>query len=168
MICHVSMRILITGSRYRPAVDVHTVLDRYKGSVDEIVVGDATGADEAARSWATANDVKLSVYKADWRAYGRYAGPRRNQEMVDHGADLCLAFPMAGSKGTWDCVRRAQKAGIVVTVIKDGETGGQSSDQRPSDESTVSALPTDGRLLSTTLDNVLNRYEPAMAELSDK
>lgn len=169
MIPYVSMRILITGSRYRPAIDVYKVLDRYKGSVDEIVVGDATGADEAARTWAASNDVKLSVYKADWNTYGRGAGPRRNQEMVDSGADLCLAFPMSGSRGTWDCVNRAKKAGIVVTVIRQSaENDNPTTHQRPSDDKTVSALPTDGGLLSATLDSVLARYDEAMDELSDR
>lgn len=163
------MRILITGSRYRPAIDVYKVLDRYKGSVNEIVVGDATGADEAARTWAVSNGVNLTVHKADWNAYGRSAGPRRNQEMVDAGADLCLAFPMSGSRGTWDCVNRAKKAGIVVTVIsQNAEEDSPITQQRPSDNKTVSALPTDGGLLSATLDSVLARYDEAMDELSDK
>lgn len=163
------MRILITGSRYRPAIDVYKVLDRYKGSVNEIVVGDATGADEAARTWAVSNGVNLTVHKADWNAYGSSAGPRRNQEMVDAGADLCLAFPMSGSRGTWDCVNRAKKAGIVVTVIsQNAEKDSPITQQRPSDDKTVSALPTDGGLLSATLDSVLARYDEAMDELSDK
>lgn len=165
----IAMRILITGSRCRPAIDVYKVLDRYKGSVREIIVGDATGADEAARTWAVSNGVGLTVHKADWNAYGRSAGPIRNQEMVDSGADLCLAFPMPGSAGTWDCVRRAKKAGIVVTVIDKGEGEGQETEQqRLSDDGTVRVLPTDGTLLSATLDNVRARYADAMTELSDK
>jgi hypothetical protein len=42
--------------------------------------------------------------------------------MVDLGADLCLAFPMPRSRGTWDCVRRAKKAGIVVRECASGAT----------------------------------------------
>ena len=163
------MRILITGSRCRPAIDVYKVLDRYKGSVSEIIVGDATGADEAARTWAASNGVGLTVHKADWNAYGRAAGPIRNQEMVDSGADLCLAFPMPGSAGTWDCVNRAKKAGIVVTVINKSEGEDQEPEQqRLNDDGTVRVLPTDGTLLSTTLDSVRARYADAMNELSDK
>jgi len=43
---------------------------------------------------------------------------RRNQEMADLGADLCLAFPLDDSRGTWDMVRRAKAAGIKVEVIR--------------------------------------------------
>ena len=36
---------------------------------------------------------------------------------MSSGADRVYAFPMKGSRGTWDCVRRAEKAGIPVTVF---------------------------------------------------
>lgn len=38
--------------------------------------------------------------------------------MVDSGAEVCLAFPEDDSRGTWDCVRRAEKANILVKVYK--------------------------------------------------
>lgn len=55
-------------------------------------------------------------HPADWKL-GKIAGHLRNQQMVDLGADACLAFPMPGSRGTWDCVRRAEAAGIPVKVF---------------------------------------------------
>jgi hypothetical protein len=36
--------------------------------------------------------------------------------MVSLGADICLAFPQPGSKGTWDCARKAADAGIPVVL----------------------------------------------------
>lgn len=54
------------------------------------------------------------------RMYCPVAGHRRNRHMVWLGADLVLAFPLPGprtrSRGTWDCVKRAQAAGIPVEV----------------------------------------------------
>jgi hypothetical protein len=52
---------------------------------------------------------------AGWRA----AGVLRNTWMVEHGPkpDVCLAFPGPGSRGTWDCVRKAAAFGIEVVVI---------------------------------------------------
>lgn len=58
-------------------------------------------------------NVEQEVHDADWNEYGRAAGPIRNQEMVDAGADVCLAFP-TGGPGTRDCMRRARDAGIRV------------------------------------------------------
>jgi hypothetical protein len=51
---------------------------------------------------------------------------RRNQRMVDLGADICLAFPLsAGWSGTRDCMTRADAAGIrVVDWPNEQPTGG--------------------------------------------
>jgi hypothetical protein len=49
---------------------------------------------------------------ARWEQYGKRAGPLRNEEMIQSGADLVIAF--AGGAGTADCVRRARRAGIPV------------------------------------------------------
>lgn len=46
---------------------------------------------------------------------GRAGGPVRNQEMVDAGADLCLAFIARDSRGARDCFARARTAGIRTT-----------------------------------------------------
>lgn len=55
-------------------------------------------------------------HPADW-SLGKAAGMLRNGLMVDLGADVCLAFPMGSSVGTWDCVRRARAAGIETHII---------------------------------------------------
>ena len=158
------MKILVTGSRHRPIIDVQNVLDRYADAVSEIIVGDATGADEAAREWAHNNSVKCSEFKADWKTDGKAAGPLRNQRMVDYGADLCLAFPMDGSRGTWDCVNRARKAGVTVTIILVGE----EMQARPVADETVAAMPTDAKMLKETMERLVNKYKPALIELSER
>ena len=52
---------------------------------------------------------------------GNLALPVRNKEMVDAGADLCIALhrTLATSKGTKNCVRQALAAGIPVYLIED-------------------------------------------------
>lgn len=112
-------RILITGSRHwtdRAAIQaaIERELAGYDGEV-VIVHGDAPGADRLAGEVALALGCWAEVHPADWTT-GRRAGPVRNQRMVDRGADVCLAFPASDSRGTWDCVRRAKKAGIRVVV----------------------------------------------------
>lgn len=45
---------------------------------------------------------------------GTILGPQRNAKMVALGADGCLAFPTAESRGTSNCMRLAREAGIPV------------------------------------------------------
>jgi len=130
-------RIIVSGSRAWP--DEHTVwleLAVYlngqceKGSTLTVVHGDCpTGADHFAHRWVALpmdDYVDVTVveerHPADWDRYGKAAGPIRNREMVDAGADLVLAFPLPGpwsrSRGTWDCVGAAEAHGIPVQVVK--------------------------------------------------
>lgn len=60
-------------------------------------------------------------HPADW-SWGNGAGMHRNQEMVDLGADVCLAFIRGKSSGTRDCADKAAKAGIPVIRHVDNET----------------------------------------------
>lgn len=83
-----------------------------------IIAGGAKGADDLADQWAVVNWTGLEVYKADWKKYGRRAGPIRNQQMLDEGKpDLVVAFPTPTSTGTWDMVRRSQKNKIETIII---------------------------------------------------
>jgi hypothetical protein len=84
------MRILVTGSRdlTDQALVVRTIMSHSTPPLT-IVVGDCLcGAHKFARSV----DAELEIHQAQWKLLGRAAGPRRNQEMVDSGVDLCLAF----------------------------------------------------------------------------
>jgi hypothetical protein len=79
-----------------------------------------TGADRFASIWCgfEQGGVYEIPHPADWDQHGKAAGPIRNREMAQAGADLCLAFPLGGSRGTWNCVNECKKAGIPVKVIE--------------------------------------------------
>jgi hypothetical protein len=69
------------------------------------------GADYFAKQWAGSRAVRVVTFKADWRQFGKKAGPIRNQQMLDEGKPgLVVAFP--GGWGTADMLRRAKKAGV--------------------------------------------------------
>jgi hypothetical protein len=112
------MRVLITGSRNFK--DRDAMVAALEGYDDDTVIvhGGARGADRLAHDVAFAMGYSIALFSADWNKHGKAAGPLRNQAMVDAGADVCLAFPLPGSKGTWDCVKRALRADIPVDVIK--------------------------------------------------
>lgn len=82
----------------------------------------ATGADAAAHHWCEVAGLALGVieapYAADWEQFGKRAGPIRNEKMIrEAGADLVLAFPLFGSKGTKNTTDLAEAAGIPVKKV---------------------------------------------------
>lgn len=122
-------RILLTGSRHWSDVEQLAVklVDaiEWTGPGPRTLVhgGCRTGADKIAdnlwRQWMV-DDPRLTlpeVYPAKWRD-GRSAGPVRNSWMVAQGADICLAFPIGLSRGTRDCLMKAQRAGIPTYVFE--------------------------------------------------
>lgn len=117
-------RILVTGSRNWTswtAVDHALTRARWDlaagGPVTVVHGACPTGADFLAGSWAgSVAGVTEEAHPADWNTHGKAAGPIRNQEMVDAGADVCIAFLMGDSRGTRDCMRRARAAGIPVLI----------------------------------------------------
>lgn len=110
------MRILITGSR--DWVSRHTVEQAIKSYSDDsttIVHGACpTGADLFAAEFAESSGFTVEAIPAQWGKYGKAAGPHRNRQMVDLGADICLAFIRNGSKGATGTARMAVDAGIEV------------------------------------------------------
>jgi hypothetical protein len=81
--------------------------------------GMADGVDTHADTWAVVNWCPVVGYKADWDKYHKAAGGIRNQLMLDEfKPQLVIAFPGPNSKGTWDMVRRAGKAGVETRIFK--------------------------------------------------
>jgi hypothetical protein len=78
-----------------------------------LIHGDCpSGADAMAeRIWVDEWDKPRERYPANWKL-GRGAGLARNQQMVDLGADVCLAFRRGNSRGTTHCANAATLAGI--------------------------------------------------------
>lgn len=137
-------RLLISGSRHLRGTTANrkvirdaltaaivgmvdpTLVSGGQMSVDE-TTGERYGADYLCENeWINLPDPVLTVeiHRADWKRYGRPAGPKRNQLMVDLGATRMCAFPIGDetrSRGTWDCIRRARKAGIPVIIYGMGQ-----------------------------------------------
>lgn len=107
-------RILITGSRDWTNVPYirHMLTIAARFHPDAVLVhGDCRGADRIAAGIWTGWGLPTEPHPADW-SHGRAAGPIRNTEMVNAGADLCLAFLLPGSRGAVHCADLAEQAGI--------------------------------------------------------
>lgn len=138
------MRILVTGSReWTDAQKVRDHLLLYSGGRGTVLVhGDnRRGADRIAAGIAAEWPWVLEPHPANWIGpcrdtcrpghrrtrwrdgveYCPAAGNYRNQDMVDLGADVCIAFFSGGAvnRGTTDCASRAHKAGIRVIRVTD-------------------------------------------------
>ena len=111
------MRILVTGSRNW--TDFSTIQNRlmeipgsaYPTTSDTTLVSGAcpTGADAMAEQVAVHVGWIVERHPADWNKHGKKAGFLRNAEMVNLGADLCLAFILDGSKGATHTANLAEK-----------------------------------------------------------
>lgn len=83
---------------------------------EEIVSGGAPGADTLAVRYATEADMPFKVFPADWKKYGRSAGPRRNRQMAEYG-DAAIVFWDGKSRGTQNMIQQMREAGKPVEVV---------------------------------------------------
>lgn len=115
------IRVLVCGSRnWTDEVAIRRAFDDLPpGST--IIHGGARGADSIAERLAIEMDFNMRAFHAQWDTLGKAAGPERNQRMIDEGKpDLVIAFPLPDSRGTWDMVSRAKRAGVEVRVVRAG------------------------------------------------
>jgi hypothetical protein len=122
------IRILVTGSRNwrdveairQALLDAVETLTAEPNKLDDVTLvhGGARGADRLVAEVAREYGWTVEEHPADWERHGRAAGPLRNAEMVQAGADVCLAFPRGVSRGTRGCMAMAAKAGIPVVVYE--------------------------------------------------
>lgn len=110
------MRVIVCGGRdYDNWLNVNVTLSNL-GEITHLAEGGAPGADYLSAQWCERHpDVLHYTFPADWERYGRGAGPRRNQAMLDEfHADVVVSFP--GGRGTADMVARAVAAGVKVVT----------------------------------------------------
>ena len=111
------MRLLVCGGRnYNDAKRIEEEIVKLAPTV--IISGGASGADTHAIIEAQVLGIPVIVYMADWKKYGRRAGPIRNKQMLEEGKpDMVLAFP--GGIGTANMIKQAKAAGIKVIEIEE-------------------------------------------------
>ncbi|WP_031514818.1 DUF2493 domain-containing protein [Streptomyces sp. NRRL F-5123] len=111
-------RVLVTGSRdWHQPVSIEIALTSLLLTRRHITVVHGAcprGADAMAHAWATTRGIEVEPHPADWQQHGKAAGFRRNAEMVNLGADLCLAFIRNSSRGASHTAALADAAGIPV------------------------------------------------------
>lgn len=115
--------LLVAGSR--DFTDTETFDDVMEYETDGvtadlvIVEGGAKGVDTMAKEWARENGAEYVEIKPEWGKYGKAAGPKRNDKMVElvrEKGGKALYFWNGESKGTRQCIESARKAGVPVKI----------------------------------------------------
>jgi hypothetical protein len=104
------MKVIVAGSRYFK--DFKRLIDELLKiqkdvTIDEIVSGGCHGADKYGECWADLFDIPVKIFKADWKKYGKAAGPIRNKEMAEYG-DMLVLFWDGKSKGSANMLKTMQ------------------------------------------------------------
>lgn len=117
------MRVLVSGGRDFTDDELFA-LEIFPYDNPTIIIGYdpdkdyPSGLDKIAYKYAKDSGWEVLNYPYHYHL-GKAGGGSRNQQMLDEGKpDIVLAFPTPNSKGTWDMVRRAKKAGVKVLIFE--------------------------------------------------
>lgn len=110
------MRTIVAGSRCFTNLALMTKAIAASGfQVTTVVSGKAPGADLLGEQWAKARGIPVDPHPADWKQYGRSAGPIRNKEMAEN-AEALIALWDSESPGTKNMIETAKWMGLKVYV----------------------------------------------------
>lgn len=121
------LKMLICGGRhFCDYTLLESVADKvvkdYDFSQIEIVSGHCIGADRLCEEYARRRNFAVKIFPAEWKNYGKRAGPIRNKQMIDYIAafedKVVIAFTSPNTKGTKNTIALAQKANIRVIETK--------------------------------------------------
>ena len=114
--------LIVAGSRSfadegRLFADLDRLLARQReiDGVEIVCGGCPCGADALAERYARSRGLPLMVFPAQWAAFGRAAGPMRNEEMAQYGNAL-VAYWDGFSPGTKSMIKYAHMYGRRVVV----------------------------------------------------
>lgn len=121
------LRILVCGGRHFNDYDllentINGVIAENGCENIEIVSGHCVGADRLGELYAKKHNAQVKIFPAEWKKYGKRAGPMRNKQMVDYISDfknkIVVAFVRANTKGTRNTISLAKRANIRVIEKK--------------------------------------------------
>ena len=107
------MKVAVVGSR---ALTIDILEAFIPPETTEIVSGGAKGIDTSAREFAEANEYKFTEFLPDYKAHGRAAPLRRNDQIIEY-SDLVLAFWDGESRGTKYVIDRCRERGVPIKVF---------------------------------------------------
>ena len=112
------MRVIIAGSRSFEDLDLLcNFCDYVLSDLDdiEIVSGTAEGADNLGEEYAKLRGYPIKPFPANWKRYGKAAGPIRNEEMAAY-SNMLIVFWDGKRKKKKNMIDTAEKKGLLVRV----------------------------------------------------
>lgn len=79
--------------------------------------GGCSGADKIGEQYAHENNFQIEYYHADWKTYGKSAGPKRNKQMAEK-CDYVICFWDGKSAGTKSMINFAQQLNKLIKIKK--------------------------------------------------
>lgn len=121
-----AVRIIVAGGRdfgdYRLLADTLDALLPNMGTKDiTLVSGGCRGADALGERYADEHGIRVKRFPAEWKTYGRAAGPIRNRQMAEFSAEvkgILLAFWDGQSRGTASMISLAERCGLDIVITK--------------------------------------------------
>ena len=114
------MKIIIAGSRnftdYKKLSEICDNILQDQTDVEIVSGAYYKGADLLGEQYAAEKGFRLTKFPADWKSFGRAAGPKRNEQMAKY-ADALIAFWDGKSKGTKHMIEKAKKENLIVKII---------------------------------------------------
>ena len=125
------MKTIIAGSRDFNDYDMlKEYINQSLFEITEVVCGGAKGVDDLGLKWAMDNNKNLKIFMADWKVYGKSAGPIRNKQMADYcdQAIIICNNKSSGAMNMIDNMIKNKKPHFIVhlkdmeleTIVKNG------------------------------------------------
>lgn len=112
------MKLAVFGSRTFDDYELlSSELADFENSISEVVSGGSKGADKLAEKWAMSRNIPVKIFEANWKKFGRSAGPQRNREIAEY-SDYCIAFWDYKSKGTGYTINLFQKHEKPIKIVR--------------------------------------------------
>lgn len=109
------MKVLVAGSRkFNDYERLKKVLDELEG-IDEIVSGEASGADALGSKYGLENDIHVQSFIPNWKGLGKRAGYERNLEMaryLNSNEDMAVIFWDGESRGSRHMIEICERMAI--------------------------------------------------------
>lgn len=111
------MKTIIAGSRGITDCELLEKTITLSGfTITEVVSGTCPDSpDELGERWAEAHSIPVKQFPANWKRFGRRAGPLRNAEMAEYAA-ACIVLWDGDSRGSAGMAQLAVDAGLQVYV----------------------------------------------------